>query len=163
VVDGHLFSFSPVDGESLRLAELDGREKARVGREALRSKRSKAVYCSDGRVFASLTDAAQSFGVNRVTLLNAIKNGRPLSGVRFSRTTDADYQQLATQYTDALLKAKAAQVQAIAKPVLRSDGCRYASVLDAARAMSVSQYQMHRSLRTGKPRDGFTFSTAETR
>ena len=74
---GFLFSFSPVDEQDLKRAQA-WVPKRHPGP-------AKPLYCSDGRSFGSLSQAAEAFGVDRGRLTYCIKAGLAVQGLKFSR------------------------------------------------------------------------------
>lgn len=52
------------------------------------------------------------------------------------------------------------RLAAISKPIRRSDGMTFGSILEAARDMGLTPAQVTYSVKTGRPRDGMTFSWA---
>jgi hypothetical protein len=106
----------------------------------LRPKLQRPVRRSDGREFASITEAAEASGLTRDQVAYSIKRGCSYSGLSF---TSIGMETLADQR--------------VPKTVLRSDGIRFNSIAEAARSVSVTRPQMRYGIEHGRTLGGFTF------
>lgn len=86
VVEGHLFSLQPVGASELAGATTCRAKRDSERRAHVRAARSKPLYCSDGRTFPSLTEAAKTLGIDRGDLTYLVKVRRAICNLQFSRT-----------------------------------------------------------------------------
>lgn len=76
-LNGFLLGFQPISPQA--------EEKARSWTPRRRRGRAKPLYCSNGQVYESLSQAASVLGVDRASLTYRVKIGLDVQGLKFSR------------------------------------------------------------------------------